>query len=269
MNSWGDCEFGVLCLKPALWVDASDSSTLWSDEVFGLGNLVAPNGTVQRIEDKSGNGRRLTKGNPSFSPYRRVGVRNGLDALEFDSTRSTSLSNHATGLDIFRNVSGATIFTAFRFRAVPSIREIIFHAANALVIGSSRVLVDVDPPTATLYRLGSRRLDADAGQNIFSSKPPNTQAVVNTSILDYGNSNSYIYINGELSASSSTFQTDGLSSDTDSLQYSIGARTDSGGGTALAPSNIDFYEAVVFNYVLSERNRIMVEKYLQKKWAIY
>jgi hypothetical protein len=65
-----------------LWLDASDSSTLF-DATSG-GSLPGDGGNVKRWEDKSGNGRHATEAtNP---PIRSVGLENGLDALVFDNT---------------------------------------------------------------------------------------------------------------------------------------------------------------------------------------
>jgi hypothetical protein len=75
-----------LTLSPALWLDASDASTLY-DATSG-GNVVAPDGAVARWEDKSGNGRHFTQETLDLRPKRTANVQNGLDAIYFSSTRN-------------------------------------------------------------------------------------------------------------------------------------------------------------------------------------
>ena len=65
-----------------LWLDASDSSTLY-DATSG-GSLVTADGEVARWEDKSGNNRHATQSTSSGRPIRRVSVQGGKDALDFD-----------------------------------------------------------------------------------------------------------------------------------------------------------------------------------------
>jgi hypothetical protein len=60
--------FSPLSLSPALWLDASDASTLF-DATTG-GSLVAADGAVARWEDKSGNARHATQATLSLRPER-------------------------------------------------------------------------------------------------------------------------------------------------------------------------------------------------------
>lgn len=70
----------------ALWLDASDSSTLF-DATLG-GSLPAANAAVRRWQDKSGNNRHLTEA--SAAPLRRTALQNGLDGLEFNNSVLTA-----------------------------------------------------------------------------------------------------------------------------------------------------------------------------------
>lgn len=66
----------------SLWLDASDSATLY-DATTG-GSLVAANGQVARWEDKSGNGRHFTQSTAGYRPVRKTAIRNSKDVLLFD-----------------------------------------------------------------------------------------------------------------------------------------------------------------------------------------
>jgi hypothetical protein len=74
--------FSPLSLSPALWLDASDASTLY-DATSG-GSLVAPDGAVARWEDKSGNARHLVQSGGTARPLRKTAIKNGRDVLLFD-----------------------------------------------------------------------------------------------------------------------------------------------------------------------------------------
>ena len=69
-------------IATALWLDAADSSTLF-DAVSG-GSLVATDGRVARINDKSGNARNFIQGTFLNRPVRKNATYNTLDVLRFD-----------------------------------------------------------------------------------------------------------------------------------------------------------------------------------------
>jgi hypothetical protein len=71
------------------WFDASDPNTLF-DQVQS-GSLVAPNQMVARFQNKAGvlsNNTQSFRNNNGRGPTRRTGVRNGLDAIEFNGTNN-------------------------------------------------------------------------------------------------------------------------------------------------------------------------------------
>lgn len=84
----------------SLWLDASDSATLW-DATSG-GNAVAADGSVARWDDKSGNGLAATQSTSGARPLRKTGIQNGRDVLRFDGSNdclqvsSIALASHCT-----------------------------------------------------------------------------------------------------------------------------------------------------------------------------
>ena len=64
-----------------LWLDASDSSTLF-DATTG-GSTPADDATVARWEDKSANANHCSQNNSAIRPRRRVSEVNGLDTVDF------------------------------------------------------------------------------------------------------------------------------------------------------------------------------------------
>lgn len=75
---------------PSQWIDASDSSTLYTAATGG--SLVAADGTVGRAEDKTGNGRHVTQSTANNRPLRKAGAIGGLDALLFSGTGQALVS---------------------------------------------------------------------------------------------------------------------------------------------------------------------------------
>jgi hypothetical protein len=86
--------FDVLTLSPALWLDGSDPATMY-DATSG-GSLVAADGLIARLEDKSGNARHATQADTSRRPVRKTLQFGSLGAVKFDSD-SFELPNFLSG----------------------------------------------------------------------------------------------------------------------------------------------------------------------------
>jgi hypothetical protein len=71
--------FSPLSLSPALWLDASDASTLF-DATTG-GSLVAADGLIARQNDKSGNAYNFSQASTSIQPTRKIEIQNGRDGV--------------------------------------------------------------------------------------------------------------------------------------------------------------------------------------------
>jgi hypothetical protein len=89
-----------------LWLDASDSSTLY-DAVDG-GSLVSADSSVLKWTDKSTNNYTATQTNSSYAPIKKTSVINNKDALLFDGTNdyidinSISMSQRITAFVVWR-----------------------------------------------------------------------------------------------------------------------------------------------------------------------
>jgi hypothetical protein len=70
--------------------------------------------------------------------------------------------------------------------------------------------------------IGGRRLDTDLFQGVSSSALSNGTSYVLSAIFDYGGQNLVLRLNGATSASSSSFHTGGATSDTNSIEVTIG-----------------------------------------------
>lgn len=85
VGQWGG--LGNINIRPMLWLDASDSSTLFNASVKG--STPAANGAVGRWEDKSGFGNHLAQVTANNRPLRRTAQYNGLDILDFDGSNDS------------------------------------------------------------------------------------------------------------------------------------------------------------------------------------
>lgn len=79
----GAPSFDVLSLSPALWLDGSDPATMY-DATSG-GSLVAADGLIARLEDKSGNSRHATQSDSALRPVRKNSQFGSLGAIRFDA----------------------------------------------------------------------------------------------------------------------------------------------------------------------------------------
>lgn len=102
-------------ISTALWLDASDASTLY-DATSG-GSLVAADGAIARFEDKSGNARHFTQSSSTLRTIRKTAIQNGLGVVRLDGTNdymdSGAISAFATDqiadfvIVIWRNTTAA------------------------------------------------------------------------------------------------------------------------------------------------------------------
>jgi hypothetical protein len=92
-------------ITTALWLDASDSSTLY-DATSG-GSLVAADGAIARWEDKSGNLRHATQGTIGSRPLRKTALQNSRDIVRLDGT------GDIMNITPFTMTAGVTLFCVF------------------------------------------------------------------------------------------------------------------------------------------------------------
>jgi len=87
--------FTPLSLSPALWLDASDSMTLFSGA-----SPAAPDGAISEWRDKSGNARHATQSTGVSQPLRKTAIQNGRDVVRFDGSNDAMVSHDWYSSDI-------------------------------------------------------------------------------------------------------------------------------------------------------------------------
>jgi len=228
-------------ITTALWLDADDTDTLTLD-----------GSNVTIWEDKSGAGFDASQTNSTLKPiYDSVNKR-----VQFvDDTLLLT-----TGSSIARNVAGFNCFAVVQYTN-QTLGQSIFVATRGDSNSSARFALGFNIVGSGLL-VGGRRLDTDSYQSV-SNGTTSVSKIIQHGEIDYSNSNAYSYINGNLDASSLTFQTDGNTQDNDSLNVRIGN---------INTENFQFtgyiHELVIVNDNVTEDTRQKMEGYLAHKWGL-
>lgn len=227
-----------------LWLDASDTSSLTLNA-----------NAVSEWRDKSGNGRHFSQATAANQPL-TTRTQNSLRVLDFDGTRR--LDGNAASLTIARNVGALTMFVVGQLDTVNADSQFFFVSRNGAT--AARAAVAYLFGTNSLVA-GGRRLDSDSFAS--ASFTQNTNANILTGVLDYANSDAFIFQNGTQQATNTSFQTSGNTSNTDSDGVSIGQNI-------AGAQSLDGWigEIIVYQRAIVAAERRRVERYLGAKWGI-
>lgn len=236
-------------LTTALWLDASDSATLF-DATSG-GNLPANGAGVARWEDKSGNARHATQSDSTLHPLRRSASQNGLDCLEGDASNdrmllpSGFLPTGAAARALFvvakQNINAAGVRTIFSYGGTAN------HSRYNIRYSGSQINIEVANGVA------SATIDSPTNYNLL-------YAAHSSGSLETG---AQIRITGNLKTLTFSAQSAVTLSTTDENR-SIFYRTSAGD----APINGLIAEMIFFSSVPSSANRELIEGYLAWKWGL-
>lgn len=231
----------------ALWLDASDAST-----------ITHSGGAVSQINDKSGNGRHFTQGTSANQPRIDTHTQNGLAVLDFDGVNDR-LERGASGLG--RNVAGITIYAVAKADSSASNRTIWQCSKDST---ATRATIHVGQ-TASKLGIGGRRLDSEGYQGLTGSGGANIPSGFGlfTGVLDYANSDAYAYIGQSLDQSTTAFQTNGNSSNTDAATSTFGTSI-----TATQFWDGQIGEVIVFHEAHSSDTMALIWAYLNRKWGL-
>jgi hypothetical protein len=230
-----------------LWLDASDASTI----TIATG--------VSAWNDKSGNGRNFAQATGASQPEQISAGQNGRNTIRGNGT--SHVMTMGSGLNLFRNVIGGSIFVVRKWVTSPA------ASANCFIVerngsGFGRAFVAAGH-TANKATAGGRRTDSDSTVTVASSSSVGAGHELQVALFDWANSDLYQYINGTLDGSSTSFQTDGSTADTDSAGVGIFAHTAPGGY-----GNVEVAELAVWPSLVTTTQRHAVEGYLAHKWGL-
>jgi hypothetical protein len=233
-----------------LWLDASDSSTLF-DATTG-GSTPADDGTVARWEDKSGNNNHATQSTVADRPLRRVADVNGRDAVDFVSQDIMIGASPLTQ----RQTDEKTAFIVLETDTL----GVSFGAINLYSHTSSFTTGAVGLITPEVaYRCG--------GPTWVSSSPVSTTSPSIVSMTHDGQANIQDAISMWVDGTSATndLGTDGTFVDNNN-GWHLGRQA-----TQVAdagPYDGRICEVIIYNSELSTEDRESVETYLADKWGI-
>lgn len=222
-----------------LWLDGNDSSTLY--DLVEDGAMVVSDSGVARWEDKSGNSKYATQITNSSRPIRKISVINDNDAILFDG-----INDHMNipSLSISQRITSILVWK-------PNNHNGYAYDSTA----ASSFLSYYSPNDTSVAMYNSSGLSAYAGSTVSNTLFP-LSGIWNLSTAIYDKTSSQLYINGVLVSSG-----DVGSNNMDSLR--IGSDH----------SSIDYLngyigELLIYDYVMTETDRIMVEGAIKSKWGL-
>lgn len=244
----------------ALWLDASDASTLFQDS-GGTTAAAADGDVVGYAKDKGTNLWNATQGTALNKPILKLAIQNGRNVIRFDGSNDV-LSTPTAAKALFRNKGYGYIFmgVAPNNTASGTTRSLL----HVYTPGGAARLALVEGTVANKFSLFAKRLDADGGVSFNSSvNHGGTFHVV--SVLSAWADNSLILRQDGVQVGSVAYGSSGNTSDTDSIE------TPSVGAVAGAnPSLADIGEVIVAtpSTALSAGAIAQIEAYLMAKWGV-
>lgn len=245
VSSW--LNFTPLSLQPALWLDASDTTT-----------ITESGGAVSQWNDKSGNSRNFTQAVGISQPTTGTRTLNGLNVLDFDG------SNHfLDGGNILEVGSGGVTMIGVLKMDVDNVTAGFWGKSRAATqSGRYSFLYNTTDRFTSLWQDTQNRLaffDPGAGLR--------TLDYVWALRIARGSTNT-LWRNGLIVQTDATLG--GTTSYTTNNVWLIGAYQNSTGTGPLAGTYLNGYigEILVFMRDLTNQELLTVNGYLQRKWAI-
>ena len=243
---------------------SSDSATQdFTASQITNGDLVAfcgvGDGFVSTWYDQSGNGNDATQITTTAQPKIVSAGSLVTGGIDFDGV-DDGLALSGTGLDIFKNVGYGQVFSVITPDNAGTGSARYFEVAGG--VSGARLLLGDSQDFSASARIGGRRLDADGFQDVGSSTTHGNSETLITGFLNWTDSDAFLYFNGAQVATSSSFQTDGNTSNTSSAGVYIG------GNPIAAFGDFNIKELIIYNTDQSA-NRAGVESNINDHYSIY
>ena len=246
INSGGGARFTPKKISGlALWLDASDLSTITKDG----------SNYVSQWNDKSGKGFNVVQATGSAQPLWAS------NTIAFNGVVNGLVS--ATNLDVLKNKSGGTFIIVGKLSTgIGTGKPLVIVTINGSAV-ASRLSVTSGDSVASAVRAGGRRLDANTFAGTVQEAVTLDTNYIFTGIADYANAKAYMYVNNVLESTLDPFQTAGNTSDTAANAISIGSNNDLSVLTKCVINEVILYEKVLTSNELSR-----VNQYLSRKWSV-
>lgn len=214
--------------------------------------------TVLRWPDLSGNGRHARQDTGGFRGQWVASGIGGKPSINLDG--SDDFYALEAGLDLLRNVAGATLFVVGQgASATVSSNQFALSIQRS---GATTQRAGLNRVASNTYQAGGRRADTDA----FASQTAGTTSTnpyIQCGAFDYAGAKLHHYLNGALLGTTDPFQTAGNTSDTDSIGIGIGSNTL---GTACYAGRIA--EILVYPQFITASKRAAITAYLGSRYGI-
>jgi hypothetical protein len=238
--------------------DATITDAVWIvDEPFSNG-IISDFTSVRIWKDKSINGYDATQATSANRPTYRSNQIDSKATIQFDGT-DDFLSLPSGALGILRNVAGATIFLVAKHSTDLTVQTGVWFT-NGTAAGQVRILLRKS--ASNFFNTSGRRLDADTAESVTSTTTNVGNYILQSAKIDYQNTLLEQFLNNTLDGQDLIYLTSGNTSDTDSLNASLGATNI---GSYL---NGNIAEVLIYNRTLSTAEFTNVNKYLMAKWGL-
>jgi hypothetical protein len=240
--TWNETVWNPSMISTALWLDAADSSTLFTTNTGST--LVVSGDTVGRWNDKSGNNRNVIQATESNRPLFTADLLNGLPLLTFDGS-TDQLVNTAVGLPT--GAADRSLFVVYRPLRT-SASNTVFSQGTESATGRWFALQFRSNPVGDPYFAGFGA-DASSGDSI--------ELADKIAVVTYNGTTVNVFKNGTSKASASrTLNTTGntlrIGTSPDQTEY----------------ANCRIAEIVMTSSSVSANTRQRIDGYLAHKWGL-
>lgn len=248
----------VAALAAAKVNDYYTSIRAWYSAQFGV-KKDGGTGAVSKLYDLSSNSNDVIQATSSAQPVWTANQQNGLAGIVGGSGKHLSFSNKG----ILRNIASASVAAVVkRTGASPLYNGIIFNAETASSAVGRMLLYSAN--SSEVFSAGGRRLDADTGSYLTGGGATTDTVLLCVNGL-YSSSDLYLYKNGSLLDSTTSWKTDGNTQDTDSYAISLMGMPSSATQT--------YFPGVLLELIVTVPaivdSRTAVETHLNSRWAVY
>lgn len=237
---------------PQLWLDAADSSTLFTNADCATGGTPANNATIGCWKDKSGYGRNAVSG---VAPTYKTNIINSLPVIRFNGS-STYLEAPTSVLNSMSlyNASGTTAFIVAKDTTVKA-SSVISQYPD---VGNPRYNIHLPYADGTAYWdfgniSGGGRISTAWGGSVGTAYVWTFNA--------NGTTSQNIWRNGTNIATNASANTPSFGT---SYNFEIGTASRAAG----AWYDGDIGEIILYNTAVSDNDRISTQRYLGAKWGV-
>lgn len=247
-----------------LWLDGADvDGDFVNGGAFINGATWVDKSTAQNAD--------ATQNSAMARPTVVVSDFNNLTVVEFDGDDFMDVSNSAFGM--LRNVEGATMIGVLSTNVTSSntaLRALMVSSGeNSAATRAGINLYDGFQQSSAGtgdFGLAGRRLDSDGFQRIEGGNIVAGELVAPmVGLFDYQAGDLTLLINGQVETFYDSFQTPGLTSDTDSLNIRVGADAALNNLRGFFEGQIA--ELIVYDRILSASELDLINSYVAQKWT--